>query len=160
LIGLLQRVSSAQVSAAGETLGAIESGVLVFVGVERDDSERQADRLLERILGYRIFPDRAGRMNLSVRETGGGILLVPQFTLAADTRKGMRPSFDTAAAPEEGRRLFGYLVQQTRKMHGAVQAGRFGADMKVALVNEGPVTFLLHVLPLARTNMGDCSRAS
>ena len=149
MIGLLQRVSRADVNVAGECVGAIERGLLVLIGVEQDDSEREADRLLERILGDRVFADPAGRMNLSVQDLAGGVLLVPQFTLAADTNKGMRPSFSSAASPEEGRRLFDYLVQQAWIKHAPVATGQFGAEMKVSLTNEGPVTFWLRVPPLA-----------
>ena len=117
MIGLLQRVSSAQVKVAGETIGAIDRGLVVLVGVERRDGEAQADRLLERLLGYRVFSDEDAKMNLSVRDIDGGLLLVPQFTLAADTRKGMRPSFTPAAPPEQGQRLFDYLVTQARAAH-------------------------------------------
>jgi D-tyrosyl-tRNA(Tyr) deacylase len=147
MIGLLQRVREASVLVAGETVGAIGIGLLVLVGVERGDSEIQAQRLLERLLGYRIFADAQGRMNLSVRDIGGGLLLVPQFTLAADTRKGARPSFTSAAVPEVGERLFDYLVAQARLLHGVVAIGRFGAPMQVSLINDGPVTFWLQVQP-------------
>ena len=143
MIGLLQRVTEARVAVAGDTVGAIGCGLLVLIGVERGDSEVQADRLLERLLGYRVFPDADGKMNLSVRDIGGGLLLVPQFTLPADTRKGMRPSFTPAAAPEEGVRLFDYLVARARAQHPGVATGRFGADMQVSLTNDGPVTFWL-----------------
>ncbi|MEJ2646140.1 MAG: D-aminoacyl-tRNA deacylase [Gammaproteobacteria bacterium] len=145
MIGLLQRVTQASVRIGGETVGAIEAGLLVLVGVERGDGAAQADRLLERLLGYRVFADEQQRMNLSVTDTGGGLLLVPQFTLAADTRKGMRPSFTPAAPPERGERLFGYLLEQARRRHAPVAGGRFGADMQVQLVNDGPVTFWLQV---------------
>jgi len=147
MIGLLQRVSRAEVIVAGDRVGAIEHGLLVLIGVERGDSEREANRLIERLLGYRVFADAAGKMNLSVQEVAGGVLLVPQFTLAADTHKGTRPGFSSAAIPEEGRRLFEYLVQQTRVAHAPVAAGVFGADMSVTLTNEGPVTFWLRVPP-------------
>ncbi|MFO1421118.1 MAG: D-aminoacyl-tRNA deacylase [Candidatus Competibacteraceae bacterium] len=147
MIGLLQRVVEARVEVGGETVGAIGPGLLVLVGVERGDGEREADRLLERLLGYRVFADAEGKMNLSVREIGGGVLLVPQFTLAADTGKGMRPSFTPAAPPAEGERLFEYLVQQTRRQHAPVATGRFGAHMRVGLTNDGPVTFWLRVAP-------------
>ncbi len=143
MIGLLQRVTEARVAVAGETVGSIARGLLVLIGVERGDGEVQADRLLERLLGYRVFPDAEDRMNLSLRDIGGGLLLVPQFTLPADTHKGMRPSFTPAAAPEEGRRLFDYLVARARAQHHAVATGRFGADMQVSLTNDGPVTFWL-----------------
>jgi len=127
----------------GETIGSIGRGLLVLVGVRREDDEATADRLLRRLLGYRVFPDREGRMNLSVQDIGGGLLLVPQFTLAADTRKGMRASFTPAAAPERGRQLFDYLVDRARAQHPDTATGRFGADMQVHLVNDGPVTFWL-----------------
>ena len=151
MIGLLQRVAEARVEVGGETVGAIGPGLLVLVGVERGDGEREADRLLERLLGYRMFADAAGKMNLSVREIGGGVLLVPQFTLAADTGKGMRPSFTPAAPPAEGERLFEYLVQQTRRQHAPVATGRFGAHMRVGLTNDGPVTFWLRAVPTPGT---------
>ncbi len=144
MIGLLQRVATAQVHVDGIVVGAIERGLLVFVGVERTDSEAQADRLLERLLAYRVFADDEGRMNLSVRDIGGALLLVPQFTLAADTRKGTRASFTPAAVPDIGRRLFEYLLERARQEHAHVASGRFGADMQVTLVNDGPVTFWLH----------------
>jgi D-tyrosyl-tRNA(Tyr) deacylase len=143
VIGLLQRVSSASVSVAGQAIATIDRGILVLVGVERADSDTQAARLAERLLGYRVFADDAGKMNLSVRDIGGGVLLVPQFTLAADTQKGTRASFTSAAARPEGERLFNHVVEMTRAAHPHVQTGRFGADMKVALVNDGPVTFWL-----------------
>lgn len=147
MIGLLQRVGQARVDVAGATVGAIDRGLLVLVGVERGDAEAQTDRLLERLLGYRVFPDQQGRMNLSLTDIGGGLLLVPQFTLAADTRKGMRASFTPAASPEQGERLFTYLVAQARAAHPTVATGRFGADMQVSLVNDGPVTFWLRAPP-------------
>lgn len=143
MIGLLQRVSSASVTVADEEIGAIGPGLMVLVGVTPDDDRSRADRLLERLLGYRVFADAAGKMNLDVRDTGGGLLLVPQFTLAADTHSGRRPGFSTAAPPALGRELFEYLVVQAHARHGNVACGRFGADMSVALVNEGPVTFWL-----------------
>jgi D-tyrosyl-tRNA(Tyr) deacylase len=151
LIALVQRVAEARVAAGGETLGAIGRGVLALVGVERGDAEREAERLAERVLGYRIFPDAEGRMNLSLTDTAGGLLVVPQFTLAADTRSGARPGFSTAAAPEEGRRLFELFVQACRERHAEVASGRFGADMQVSLVNDGPVTFWLQVSPSTRS---------
>ena len=150
MIGLLQRVSSASVEVDGEVVGAIGSGLLVLIGVERDDSEAQAERLLERLLGYRVFADAEGKMNLGLREIGGALLLVPQFTLAADTDKGMRASFTPAAAPEIGRLLFDHLVRRARAQHDRVECGRFGATMRVASVNEGPVTFWLRVASSAR----------
>jgi D-tyrosyl-tRNA(Tyr) deacylase len=147
VIGLLQRVSEARVAVEGEVIAAVGRGLVVLVGMERGDGKAQADRLLERLLGYRVFADDDGRMNLSVRDVGGGLLLVPQFTLAADTRKGMRPSFTPAAAPEQGAALFDYLATQAQKIHRPVSAGRFGADMQVSLTNDGPVTFWLRAAP-------------
>ncbi len=145
MIGLLQRVSEAEVRAEARTIAAIGQGLLVFIGVEKGDGEAQAERLLERVLGYRVFPDRDDKMNLSVSDIGGGLLLVPQFTLSADTKKGMRPSFSSAATPDKGRRLFDYLVKQAKRSLLDVACGRFGANMQVALVNDGPVTFWLQV---------------
>ena len=145
MIGLLQRVTEASVEIDGETVGRIDRGLLVLVGVEKKDDEARAERLLERILGYRIFADDADRMNLSLRDTGGGLLLVPQFTLAADTRKGRRPSFDPAAPPALGERLFDYMLARARALHPIVASGRFGADMQVHLTNDGPATFWLQV---------------
>lgn len=147
MIGLLQRVSEASVDVEGRRVAEIGHGLLVLVGVERGDGEAQVERLLERLLTYRVFPDADGRMNLSLLDTGGDLLLVPQFTLAADTRKGTRAGFSTAAAPEEGRRLFEALVARARQRLAQVATGEFGAHMQVALVNEGPVTFWLHVRP-------------
>lgn len=147
MIGLLQRVSTARVAVAGEVIAAIDRGIMVLVGVERGDGSRQADRLLERLLGYRVFAGADGKMNLSVRDIGGGLLLVPQFTLPADTRKGMRPSFTPAAPPEQGQRLFDYLAARASVAHPRVATGRFGADMQVSLTNDGPVTFWLRVAP-------------
>lgn len=143
MIGLLQRVSEASVVVEGEAVASIGRGLLVLAGVEKGDSEAQAERLLERLLGYRVFPDAEGRMNLSVLDINGGLLLVPQFTLAADTKKGMRPSFTPAAEPEEGRRLFEYLTEKARQRHTDVQCGIFGANMQVSLTNDGPVSFWL-----------------
>jgi D-tyrosyl-tRNA(Tyr) deacylase len=147
VIGLLQRVSSARVVVEGRTTGSIATGLLVLIGVENGDRQAQADRLLERLLGYRVFPDGNGKMNHSLQDIGGGLLLVPQFTLAADTDKGMRPSFGPAAAPADGEQLFGYLLSQAQQRHGVVESGVFGADMKVELLNDGPVTFWLQVRP-------------
>ncbi len=147
MIGLLQRVTEARVRVDGRTVGEIGPGLLVLVGVQQGDDEAVADRLLQRLLGYRVFPDADGRMNVSLRATGGGLLLVPQFTLAADTDTGMRASFSSAAPPEEGRRLFEYLVARARRAHPEVATGEFGAHMQVALVNDGPVTFSLRVPP-------------
>jgi D-tyrosyl-tRNA(Tyr) deacylase len=151
LIALVQRVAEARVAAGGEDLGAIGRGVLALVGVERADTEREAERLAQRVLGYRIFADAEGRMNRSLADIAGGLLVVPQFTLAADTRSGTRPGFSTAAAPEEGRRLFEHFVQACRGRHAEVASGRFGADMQVSLVNDGPVTFWLQVSPSTRS---------
>ncbi|CAN7715884.1 MULTISPECIES: D-aminoacyl-tRNA deacylase [Pseudomonas] len=141
--GLLQRVSAARVDVAGETVGAIDQGLLVLVGVEPQDSQASADKLLHKLLNYRVFADAEGKMNLSLGAVGGGLLLVSQFTLAADTRSGLRPSFSSAAPPALGEELFDYLVAQARLKHPQVATGRFGADMQVHLVNDGPVTFLL-----------------
>ncbi|MFO7593873.1 MAG: D-aminoacyl-tRNA deacylase [Pseudomonadota bacterium] len=149
MIGLLQRVSEAGVTVDDERIAVIEQGLLVLVGVEKGDSEAEADRLLQRLLRYRVFPDKEGKMNLSLVDIGGGLLLVPQFTLPADTRKGNRPSFTPAASPQEGERLFTYLLQHAQAVHEPVAAGCFGADMQVALVNDGPVTFWLQVAPKA-----------
>lgn len=148
MIGLLQRVTGASVTVADEEVAAIGPGLLVFVGVEPGDTRAQADRLLDRLLGYRVFADPDGRMNLSVTDIAGGLLLVPQFTLAADTRKGARPSFTRAAPPELGAELFDYLVRQARQRHKNSTSGRFGAHMQVSLVNDGPVTFWLEARPL------------
>lgn len=147
MIALLQRVDEARVEVDGEVVGAIDAGLLVLLAVEPDDTAAVAARMLERMLGYRVFADAAGRMNCSLRDVGGGLLLVPQFTLAADTRKGMRPSFTSAADPELGRQLFERLVEMARIEHPGVAKGRFGAHMKVHLVNDGPVTFQLRVRP-------------
>ena len=147
MIALIQRVSEASVQIGGEVVGAIGPGILALVAVEARDTPAAVDRTLERLLGYRVFPDAEGRMNLSLRDTGGGLLLVPQFTLAADTHKGMRPSFSSAAPPELGTELFELLLVRARAAHPAVAAGRFGADMQVALVNDGPVTFWLQTRP-------------
>jgi D-tyrosyl-tRNA(Tyr) deacylase len=147
MIGLLQRVSEASVTVDGEVTGAIGRGLMVLVCAEKGDTEREADALLAKLLTYRVFSDDAGKMNRSVTDVAGGLLLVPQFTLAADTRSGTRPSFSPAAAPEDGRRLFDHVVRQARERHGIVETGRFGADMKVALVNDGPVTFWLRIDP-------------
>jgi D-tyrosyl-tRNA(Tyr) deacylase len=145
MIGLIQRVSEASVKIENRIIGRIGRGLLVLVGVEKHDDEARAQRLLERLLGYRVFPDEQGRMNLSVSDIGGDMLLVPQFTLAADTRKGTRPSFSSAASPELGIELFDRFVRIARDKHARVEAGEFGADMKVSLVNDGPVTFWLQV---------------
>ncbi|WPP45162.1 D-aminoacyl-tRNA deacylase [Pseudomonas sp. AN-1] len=142
---LLQRVRGARVEVAGEVVGAIDRGLLVLVGVEPQDSEASADKLLHRLLNYRVFGDAEGKMNLSLKDVEGGLLLVSQFTLAADTRSGMRPSFSSAAPPAQGAALFDYLLARAGAQHAPVASGRFGADMQVHLVNDGPVTFLLEV---------------
>jgi D-tyrosyl-tRNA(Tyr) deacylase len=148
MIGLLQRVTQASVTVDGANIGAIGPGLLVLVGVQAGDTAAQGERLLERLVTYRVFADDTGRMNRSLEETGGGLLLVPQFTLAADTHKGTRPGFSTAAAPELGREHFAALVALAEtRLPGRVATGRFGADMQVALVNDGPVTFWLEVKP-------------
>ncbi len=141
--GLLQRVSQARVEVAGEVVGAIDQGMLVLVGVQPQDDQASADRLLHKLLNYRVFADAEGRMNCSVQDVQGGLLLVSQFTLAADTRKGLRPGFSTAAPPQQAEQLFDYLVEQARKTWPQTATGRFGADMQVHLVNDGPVTILL-----------------
>lgn len=145
MIGLLQRVSEASVCVDGRQVGAIGRGLLVLVGVERDDTEAAMKRLLARILGYRVFADDSGRMNLSLRDVAGGLLLVPQFTLAANTRKGARPSFSCAAPPAQGEALFTALLTHARTQYDPVAGGVFAADMQVSLVNDGPVTFWLQV---------------
>lgn len=147
MIALLQRVTRASVTVAGERIAAIGPGLLVLVGVERGDGEAQASRLAERLLGYRVFPDDRGRMNASVVDVGGAVLLVPQFTLAADTRKGMRPGFSTAADPGRGEALFAALATTVRDAGVNTECGRFGAHMQVELVNDGPVTFRLAASP-------------
>ncbi len=147
MIALLQRASSASVVVDGVVVGEIGRGLMVLICAERNDSEREADALLAKLLGYRVFADDAGKMNRSIADVEGGLLLVPQFTLAADTRSGTRPSFTPAAPPDEGRRLFDYFVDRARQQHRKVETGRFGADMKVSLVNDGPVTFWLQVKP-------------
>lgn len=143
MIALIQRVSQASVSVDGETVGRIGAGLLALVAVQPQDGQAQITRTLERLLGYRVFSDAQGRMNRSLRDIGGGLLLVPQFTLAADTRSGLRPSFTAAAPPEHGRDGFERLVEQARAAHADVQTGRFGAHMQVSLTNDGPVTFWL-----------------
>ncbi len=145
MIALLQRVNQASVSVAGNTIASIDRGLLVLLGVEKADDQQKADRLISRMLGYRVFEDEQGKMNLSLQDVQGQLLLVPQFTLAADTNRGMRPSFSSAAIPEEGERWFDYVAEQCRYQLGQVQLGQFGADMQVGLVNDGPVTFWLQV---------------
>jgi len=147
MIALIQRVTEARVVVDGETVGAIDRGILALVGVQKGDTEADGQRLLERLLGYRIFPDATGRMNLALRDIDGGLLLVPQFTLAADTRKGLRPSFSSAAPPARGQALFEHLLRAARAAWPRVATGRFGADMQVHLINDGPVTFWLQAGP-------------
>lgn len=143
--GLVQRVSAASVLVEDEIVGTIGQGVLLLLGVQRGDSRNECEKLASRVANYRIFPDDEGRMNRSLADTGGGILVVSQFTLAADTRKGLRPSFSPAAEPQQAQALYDYFVECISKDVAIVQTGRFGADMKVSLCNDGPVTFLLEV---------------
>jgi D-aminoacyl-tRNA deacylase len=147
MIALIQRVKRADVRVDQRVTGAIDAGLLALVCAERGDNEAAADKLLAKMLGYRVFSDDAGKMNLSVQNVNGGLLLVSQFTLAADTNSGLRPSFTPAAPPDEGKRLFDYFVSQARTKHSIVETGEFGADMQVSLVNDGPVTFWLQVRP-------------
>lgn len=144
MLALIQRVTRASVAVEDQIVGSVEGGLLALVGVQPGDGMAQVQRMAERLLGYRVFADDAGKMNRSLADTGGGLLLVSQFTLAADTRSGMRPGFSTAAAPAEAERVFGQLVEACRERHGGgVETGRFGAHMVIDLVNDGPVTFLL-----------------
>ena len=145
MLCLLQRVSQASVTVGGELIASIDAGLLVLVGVERGDGATQAKRMAERLLAYRVFSDENGKMNLSLNDTGGGLLLVPQFTLPADTGRGNRPSFAKAAPPELGRAMFNQLVADAKQSHPQVGTGQFAADMQVALINDGPVTFMLRV---------------
>jgi D-tyrosyl-tRNA(Tyr) deacylase len=147
MIALLQRVLHAAVMVDGNTIASTGPGMLVLIGVEKGDTHGAADRLLQRLLTYRIFADETGRMNRDLQEQAGDLLLVPQFTLAADTSKGRRPGFSTAATPEDGQALFEYLVKEARQRHPALATGRFGAHMQVNLTNDGPVTFWLQVSP-------------
>lgn len=149
MIALIQRVSRAEVTVDSQTVGAIGRGILALVGVRRGDTTASADRLLEKVLTYRIFPDAQGKMNLSLRDIQGELLLVSQFTLAADTQKGTRAGFSTAAAPEDARRLFDHFLERARTLHGSVASGVFGAHMQVSLVNDGPVTFWLETPALS-----------
>ncbi len=151
MIALIQRVTEARVEIDGSVVGSIGRGVLALVGVERGDSAAQAERLVERVLGYRIFPDAEGKMNRSLLDIGGELLAVPQFTLAADTKTGTRAGFSTAASPEEGKRLFDLFVERVRHKNPHTKTGQFGADMRVSLVNDGPVTFWLQVSPEKRS---------
>lgn len=145
MIALIQRVLNASVTVADETVGKIGPGLLILLGVEKEDDEQKAQRLCDRVLGYRIFSDENGKMNLNVQQAGGSVLVVSQFTLAADTQKGMRPSFSRGAEPQEAERLYHYFSDCCRQKAIAVENGRFAADMQVALVNDGPVTFWLQV---------------
>jgi len=145
LIALIQRVTHAKVVVDGKTIGNIEQGILALIGVEKNDTEEKADKLLRRLLGYRIFSDADDKMNRSLSDIGGGLLLVPQFTLVADTKKGMRPSFSSAAPPAIGNQFFDYFVKQAKLNFPKVETGKFGADMQVSLCNDGPVTFWLQV---------------
>ena len=147
MIALIQRVAKASVAIGGATVGDIGPGILALIGVERGDTGVEAQRLAERVVTYRIFPDAAGKMNLSLKDTGGGLLAVPQFTLVADTNSGTRPSFSSGASPEVGKEMFLDFVEKAKALHAGVHTGRFGADMKVSLVNDGPVTFWLQVSP-------------
>lgn len=148
MIALLQRVTQASVSVEGQEIGRIQKGLMVLVCAERDDTEKEAQALLTKLLTYRVFSDAAGKMNLNLEQAGGALLLVPQFTLAADTRSGTRPSFTPAAPPDVAKKLFDYFVASARDAHAIVETGRFGADMQVSLINDGPVTFWLQVEPL------------
>jgi len=148
VIALLQRVTQASVSVEGQEIGRIQKGLMVLVCAERDDTEKEAHTLLTKLLSYRVFSDAAGKMNLNLEQADGALLLVPQFTLAADTRSGTRPSFTPAAPPDVAKKLFDYFVASAREAHAIVERGRFGADMQVSLINDGPVTFWLQVEPL------------
>jgi D-tyrosyl-tRNA(Tyr) deacylase len=143
MIGLIQRVSEARVTIDNQVVGEINNGILALIGIERNDAQQQADRLLQKILGYRIFEDPTGKMNLCLQDIEGGLLLVPQFTLAANTNKGMRPGFSAAADPDEGKCWFDYLLKRAQQKYAHVASGRFGVDMQVSLVNQGPATFWL-----------------
>lgn len=145
MIGLIQRVSHADVKVNGQLIAQIEKGILVLVGMEKNDQTIQADKLLQKLLNYRIFADSDDKMNLSLKDIQGGLLLVPQFTLAASTKKGLRPSFSSAKSPDEAKELFHYLLQQGQQHHPLVACGQFGADMQVSLINDGPVTFSINV---------------
>lgn len=147
MITIIQRVTQSSVTVNRRTIGEIGHGIMALIAVEKEDTENEADRLLERVLNYRIFADKNDRMNLSLRDTHGELLLIPQFTLAADTEKGNRPSFTSAASPEQGKELFQYFCDKAKSNYHAVACGEFGADMKVALINDGPVTFTLRTRP-------------
>lgn len=145
MIALIQRVVESKVVVDGKTIGAIDKGIMALIGVEQGDDKQNADKLLKKLLGYRIFSDEDGKMNLSLGSVEGGLLLVPQFTLAANTKSGMRPSFSSAAPPAQGEALFLYLLRQAKLCYATVESGQFGADMNVHLINDGPVTFSLQV---------------
>lgn len=147
MIALIQRVNEAKIVVKNKNIGEIGKGILAFIGIEKSDTTQQAERLLEKVLAYRIFSDAEDKMNLSLKDIQAGLLLVPQFTLVADTQKGNRPSFSSAASPETGNKLFKELVGFAQKKHESVEVGQFGADMKVSLINDGPVTFWLQVKP-------------
>jgi D-tyrosyl-tRNA(Tyr) deacylase len=147
MITIIQRVTQSSVTVNHKIIGEIGHGIMALVAVEKEDTQHEADRLLERVLNYRIFADENDRMNLSLRDTHGDLLLIPQFTLAADTEKGNRPSFTSAAPPEQGKKLFQYLTEKAKSHYHTVACGEFGADMKVALINDGPVTFTLRTRP-------------
>jgi len=143
VLALVQRVTSASVAVEGESVGAIDRGLVAFVGIQRDDTRARAEALLKKLLGYRIFADDQGKMNLNLAQVGGGALVVSQFTLAADTRKGLRPSFSSAAPPDLAEQLYNHFVRRLSAEHGPVATGAFAANMQVSLVNDGPVTFML-----------------
>ncbi len=143
MLALIQRVTSASVSVSNGVIGSINNGLMLLLGIEKQDTEQQADRLLQKVLAYRVFSDADGKMNLSLRDVQGGLLIVSQFTLAASTDKGLRPSFSSAKPPAEAEQLYEYFLNSAQAEHAVVASGRFGADMQVALVNDGPVTFLL-----------------
>jgi len=144
MLALIQRVTSASVSVDTETVGKIEKGLLVFLGIEKNDVRTDAEKLVNKILAYRVFSDDEDKMNLSVRDVQGGLLIVSQFTLAADTNKGLRPSFTSAKPPQEAEELYQYFLDQAQNQYDLISSGKFGADMQVSLVNDGPVTFLLN----------------
>ena len=143
MLALIQRVTHATVAVAEKTIGEIQLGILALIGIEKTDTDKNAERLLEKILGYRIFSDDAGKMNLNLKDVHGGLLLVSQFTLVADTKKGTRPGFSTAMSPAESEKIFDYMIQKSKSLHAQTATGQFGAHMKIALCNDGPVTFLL-----------------
>ena len=144
MIGLIQRVTSAKVEVKAQTVGRIDSGLTLFLGIEKEDSRSNVDRLTRKVLGYRVFPDDAGKMNLSLTDTQGGLLIVSQFTLVADTQKGLRASFTSAASPMDAKEIYDAFVRKARSLHPMIAAGIFGADMQITLCNDGPVTFILY----------------